>query len=245
MFTGDHGPGVYADRDEPHTRDYRQRAFTVDIGGPVGSGKTALLLALCRRLRDRYSLGAVTNDIFTRAPVGERRGAVLLVRQPLLVVFVLGTTVSVLASGQFTLRLIVDGAVSFAFVPVCEAAGIAAVWSRRRAVLSYPVTLDSLFENNVPWLVWLLALVGIGAFVPAVEVGYWITPVLVSLVVPVAWSAYLDFRLLRTMMGRTAGGAAFDVALQRAIAWPLAFTYFLGATLLSDVVPMAAGWLGL
>ena len=49
-------------------------------------------------------------------------------RQPLLVVFVLGTTVSVLASGQFTLRLIVDGAVSFAFVPVCEAAGIAAVW---------------------------------------------------------------------------------------------------------------------
>ena len=62
----DHGPGVYADRDEPHARDYRQRAFTVGIGGPVGSGKTALLLALCRRLRDRYSLGVVTNDIFTK-----------------------------------------------------------------------------------------------------------------------------------------------------------------------------------
>ena len=66
MFTGDHGPGVYADRDEPHTRDYRQRAFTVGIGGPVGSGKTVLLLALCRRLRDRYCLGVVTNDIFTK-----------------------------------------------------------------------------------------------------------------------------------------------------------------------------------
>ena len=36
------------------------------IGGPVGSGKTALLLALCRALRDRHSLGVVTNDIFTR-----------------------------------------------------------------------------------------------------------------------------------------------------------------------------------
>src|SRR5919206_1687367 len=35
------------------------------IGGPVGSGKTALALALCRALRDRYSLGAVTNDIYT------------------------------------------------------------------------------------------------------------------------------------------------------------------------------------
>ena len=36
------------------------------IGGPVGSGKTALLLALCRRLRDRHQLGVVTNDIFTK-----------------------------------------------------------------------------------------------------------------------------------------------------------------------------------
>ena len=59
-------PGLFADRDAPHARDYRQRAFTVGIGGPVGSGKTALLLALCRRLRDRYSLGVVTNDIFTK-----------------------------------------------------------------------------------------------------------------------------------------------------------------------------------
>ena len=38
----------------------------VGIGGPVGSGKTALTLALCRRLRDRYDIAAVTNDIYTR-----------------------------------------------------------------------------------------------------------------------------------------------------------------------------------
>ena len=37
----------------------------VGIGGPVGSGKTALTLALCRALRDRYTLGVVTNDIYT------------------------------------------------------------------------------------------------------------------------------------------------------------------------------------
>ncbi len=47
-------------------RDFRQRAFTVGIGGPVGSGKTALMLQLCLRLRDRMNLAAVTNDIFTR-----------------------------------------------------------------------------------------------------------------------------------------------------------------------------------
>jgi len=43
-----------------------QRAFTVGIGGPVGSGKTALTLALCRHLRDSYGVCVVTNDIFTR-----------------------------------------------------------------------------------------------------------------------------------------------------------------------------------
>ena len=47
-------------------RDFSTRAFTVGVGGPVGSGKTALMLALCVALRDRFSLGAVTNDIFTR-----------------------------------------------------------------------------------------------------------------------------------------------------------------------------------
>ncbi len=37
----------------------------VGIGGPVGSGKTALTLALCRALREQYRLGVVTNDIYT------------------------------------------------------------------------------------------------------------------------------------------------------------------------------------
>ena len=37
----------------------------VGIGGPVGSGKTALTLALCKALRERYDIAAVTNDIYT------------------------------------------------------------------------------------------------------------------------------------------------------------------------------------
>ena len=38
----------------------------VGIGGPVGSGKTALTLALCRALRERYNIAVVTNDIYTQ-----------------------------------------------------------------------------------------------------------------------------------------------------------------------------------
>jgi len=41
-------------------------AVRLGIGGPVGSGKTALVDALCKRMRDTYQLGVVTNDIFTK-----------------------------------------------------------------------------------------------------------------------------------------------------------------------------------
>jgi urease accessory protein len=61
-----HHPGFFHEREQPLRRDFGKRAFTVGIGGPVGSGKTALMLALCRAMRDSYSLGAVTNDIFTK-----------------------------------------------------------------------------------------------------------------------------------------------------------------------------------
>ena len=37
----------------------------VGIGGPVGSGKTALTLALCKALREKLNLAVVTNDIYT------------------------------------------------------------------------------------------------------------------------------------------------------------------------------------
>ncbi|KAI4195605.1 MAG: hypothetical protein LQ346_003383 [Caloplaca aetnensis] len=62
------GPGSYTQREMPIMtgRDWNERAFTVGIGGPVGSGKTALMLQLCIALRNEYSIAAVTNDIFTR-----------------------------------------------------------------------------------------------------------------------------------------------------------------------------------
>ena len=42
------------------------KPLRIGIGGPVGSGKTALVDALCKAMRDRYRLGVITNDIFTR-----------------------------------------------------------------------------------------------------------------------------------------------------------------------------------
>lgn len=60
------GPGHFHNRPSPVKRDYGRRAFTVGVGGPVGSGKTALMLALCQKLRSQINIAAVTNDIFTK-----------------------------------------------------------------------------------------------------------------------------------------------------------------------------------
>ena len=44
----------------------RNRPLRIGIGGPVGSGKTALIDALCKRLRGSYELAVITNDIYTK-----------------------------------------------------------------------------------------------------------------------------------------------------------------------------------
>ncbi|NEC98949.1 urease accessory protein UreG [Streptomyces albidoflavus] len=51
---------------DPHRPDGTRRALRIGLGGPVGSGKTATVAALCHALRDSYALAVVTNDIYTR-----------------------------------------------------------------------------------------------------------------------------------------------------------------------------------
>ena len=43
-----------------------KQVLRIGVGGPVGSGKTALLRALCLAMREQYQIAAVTNDIYTR-----------------------------------------------------------------------------------------------------------------------------------------------------------------------------------
>jgi urease accessory protein len=56
-------PHAHADR--PKRVRQPAEALRIGVGGPVGSGKTALVAALCRQLRDELSLAVLTNDIYT------------------------------------------------------------------------------------------------------------------------------------------------------------------------------------
>ncbi|MCX4631174.1 urease accessory protein UreG [Streptomyces sp. NPDC051366] len=65
----DHGvtyPQRHTHSAEPVRADGSRRALRIGLGGPVGSGKTATVAALCRALRTELSMAVVTNDIYTR-----------------------------------------------------------------------------------------------------------------------------------------------------------------------------------
>ena len=60
-----------------------------------------------------------------------------MLRRPLLLLLVLGCGVSMEVSGRFSLRLIVDGMVSFAFVPIAEVGSLALVWRLNGRLLPF------------------------------------------------------------------------------------------------------------
>ena len=65
MHLDHHHDGPAAVGADAHRPDGTRRALRIGLGGPVGSGKTATVAALCRALREEISLAVVTNDIYT------------------------------------------------------------------------------------------------------------------------------------------------------------------------------------
>jgi hypothetical protein len=135
--------------------------------------------------------------------------------------------VSLLGSGRFTLRLILDGTLSFAFVPLCQLAGFAVVHRVQRSHLPFRAAADRYFATNTPWLWWMVGLLIAGAMLPAVRAGSVLPLALITAPVPILLSVRADWRLFRAD-GRTRAQATMDIALERAIAWSLAWVYFLG-----------------
>ena len=152
----------------------------------------------------------------------------LLLRRPLLVAFVLGCAVSVLASGRFTLRLIVDGSLSMAFVPACQMLGLAAVYPFRRHPVSFAIAVDRFFAGNTIWLAWMFVFMVVGAVLPVTDQAQLDGPFLMSSIVPIVWSIVVDRRFFTQVMGRTGWRAASDIAIERLVAWLAAMLYFLG-----------------
>ena len=167
-------------------------------------------------------------------------------RRPLWLAFVFGCLVSTTASGRFSVRLIVDGASSFAFVPVFEVVALSIVYRAGvRARLPFAQVVDRFLAGNTPWLVWMTIAAAAFAVVPPRDTGPLVKVAFFGSIVPLLWSGYADFRFFQEVMLRDSAGARRDVALYRLIGWSAILTYFFGIAVWHEYVQQIPGWFGL
>ena len=167
-----------------------------------------------------------------------RRAAVA--RRLLLFAFVFGCAISGAVSGRLTARLILDGMISFAFVPIFELLAFAVVWRTRlsgaaRTSDAWSTTAARFLDGNQPWLLWLVGAVAIFATVPPRSLAPWMRPVAMSTIIPILWSIRIDLRFFRTALARTRRDAIVDLMAFRAIAWTLGIGYFLGIAIWAEL----------
>jgi hypothetical protein len=155
-------------------------------------------------------------------------GVALLLRRPMLVAVILGCAVSVLASGRFTLRLIVDGTLSMAFVPACQILGLVAIYPLRRTQVPLADAVDRFFAGNTIWLAWMFVFMTLGATLPVTRQANLDGPFLISSLVPILWSVAVDRRFFAEVMGLTGWSRLLAIALERLVAWLAAMLYFFG-----------------
>jgi hypothetical protein len=154
-------------------------------------------------------------------------------RQPLLLAVVMGCVVSLAASGRVAARLVLDGALSSAFVPAIEAGAFALVYRRSTRALPFAAALDRFFRTNAPWLFTMTALAALTIAQTPRQTGLWIMPPRVWIVeaaaaVAIGWSVWLDVAFFRTALGRPREAAIGDALVFRAFAWTLGTAYFFG-----------------
>jgi hypothetical protein len=129
------------------------------------------------------------------------------------------------------MRLMLDAAVSFAFVPTFEIGAFALTWWLAGRCGSFRKSARIFLEGDRPWLIWLAIMTAVVSVIAPLEIVNWTEPqrfrLGVASAVPFAlWSARIDFYYFQQVLGRSRNAAAFDVFLQRAIAWGAGLIYF-------------------
>jgi hypothetical protein len=181
-------------------------------------------------LETRALIGPATTF---RAVADERTaGAWRLLRRPLLLALFFGCTVSLQASGRLSARLVADGIVSFAFIPIFELLSLAVVYRRGQRRVPFAQAVDLFFVANTPWLLWLLAFAAARSLQTPLQAtalpDWWVLTLLLSVIPTASWSAYIDLQFFRTVLPRQEGSAARDLILQRTISWTCILGWYLG-----------------
>ncbi len=168
-----------------------------------------------------------------------------LVRRPLFLLFLWGCTVSLQASGRFGVRLILDGMVSFAFVPVIQVAALAIAIGRRPKAISLATAVDVFFAGIGPWLLWFIAVGVLRSVETPVAAASRPASLILSIDIAAAgawlWSAYVDWCFFKDVLEKPPLRAFGALVVQRGIGWTAGFVYFFGIAAWPILVGMVRG----
>jgi hypothetical protein len=162
----------------------------------------------------------------------------LLIRRPLFLLFVCGCVVSLWTSGRFSIRLVADGMVSFAFIPVFQVLSFAVAYRLASGDTRVAPAADRFFAGDRPWLIWLLLFAALRVFLTPMQAGappwpFW-RAVQLAIALVILWSARVDYAFFQ----RTAPGtpdAIRSLIVQRAISWTCSLVYFFGIAVWPDI----------
>jgi hypothetical protein len=180
-------------------------------------------------------------DTLRAAAARTGNGAWVLLRRPMLLLVFIGATVSLQASGRLSARLLLDGMVAFAFVPVFELISVAIVHRLNRGRMPISSAVDLFFLTNAPWLLWIVAFDILRAALTSAEAGgvifAWHMAVPLSALLVAVWTTWIDRAYFREVLGPARADRA--LVIQRAISWICIGGYFVG----HEVWELLAVWI--
>ena len=170
----------------------------------------------------RAYAGALQAPLRGRGLAAGRAG--LALRRPALVALVLGAGSSFASTGHLTVGLLLSGFVCWSFVPIVQIATAAAIMrSPSSSTLSFARRLDLWFMGHAPWSLWIVAAtfaIGIAPTAGRVE-----SCVIVSSLIPIAWTTIIAIAFCRIVLGDSRDTAIARTALHQTVTWAIVFLY--------------------
>jgi len=157
--------------------------------------------------------------------LGQRAGGSWrAVRRPALVALLLGTGSAFSATGHVTIGLLVSGFVCWSFVPLLQIATAGAIMRSSSRTLPFGRRIDLWFMGHMPWSLWIFAAT---LAMGTARKGWRVEgPIIVSALIPIAWTSAIAASFCRVVLGDAPHVARARTALHQAVTWTIALIYF-------------------
>ena len=143
-------------------------------------------------------------------------------RRPVFVVLLIGTAVTIAATGRVSILSVTSTGIAWSFAVALQmAVGAAVIASSPLRRVSMPRAIDLWFAGHVPWSLWLLVAAAGIRLLPSLDV----EELLLTMILPMAWTATIVSAFCRTVLGATRGEARLRAAAHHVVTLALILSY--------------------